>query len=165
MSILDKHVSTNMSTIKCVSSLTYFSEHIVWARCRKPLKAFLIILESIHEFGLICMFGIVYFRFTLDSYFLLVVLLVLLMSRKFSECLWSSNSTIDFIAGSCLSSICVRPLLKTCVAVICKASERFRGNFAIQGFHYYLIFEYMPISTAFLIPEQKIVFGVKKLKK
>ena len=57
----------------------------------------------------------------------------------------------------------MRPLLKTCVAFIDKASERFRGNFVIQGFHYYLVFEYMPIYTACLTPEQKIVFGVKQV--
>ena len=55
----------------------------------------------------------------------------------------------------------MRPLLKTCVAFIHKASERFRGNFEIQDFHYYLISQYMPISIACLTTEQKIVFGVK----
>ena len=76
-----------MSPKNCVSSLIYFSEHIVRARYGKPLKTLLDILESIHDFGLICMFMIASFRCTLNSYFLLVVLLVMLMSGKFSKCL------------------------------------------------------------------------------
>ena len=88
--------------LKTVFSLIYFSAHTVWARCRKLLKTLLVINESIHEFGLMCMFVIAFFQCTLNSYFLLVVLLVMLISRKFSECLWSSNSTVYFIAGSCL---------------------------------------------------------------
>ena len=67
-----------MSTKNCVSSLIYFSEHTVWARCRKPLKTLLVILGSIHKFGLICMFVIASFRCTLNSHILLVVLLVIL---------------------------------------------------------------------------------------
>ena len=59
-------LSTNMSTKSCVSSL-YFSKHVV---C---------------EFGLICMCVIASFPRTLNSYFLLVVLLVMSMSRTFSE--------------------------------------------------------------------------------
>ena len=47
-----------MSTKNCVSSLIYFSEHIVWARYRKLLKKLLVILASIREFGLLCMFVI-----------------------------------------------------------------------------------------------------------
>ena len=73
--------------LKTVSALIYFSEHNVWARCRKPLTTLLVILGSIHEFGLMCMFVIAFFQCTLNSYFLLVVLLVMLISRKFSECL------------------------------------------------------------------------------
>ena len=57
---------TNMSTKNCISSLVYFSEHIMYARCRKPLKTLLVILGSIHEFGLIvcsdCVLSI-YFEF------------------------------------------------------------------------------------------------------
>ena len=58
-----------MSTKNCLSSLIYFSEHIVWARCMKPLRTLLVILVSIHEFGLICMFAIASFPYTLNSYF------------------------------------------------------------------------------------------------
>ena len=58
---------------------------------------------NIYELGLIYMFAS--FRCTLNLYFLQIVLLVMLMSRKFSECLWSSNSTTYFIAGSCLFRI------------------------------------------------------------
>ena len=96
-----KYMHLNVKVI----SLIYFSGYIVWARCKKPLKTLLLILVSTHEFGLICMFVIAYFRCTLNSFFLLVALLVMLMSRKFSECLWSSNSTVYFIAGFCLFSI------------------------------------------------------------
>ena len=39
----------------------------MWARCGKPLKTLLVILGSIHEFGLICMFVITSFRCTLIS--------------------------------------------------------------------------------------------------
>ena len=65
---------------KIVSSLIYFSEHTVWARCRESLEILLVIFGSINEFGLMCMFVIAPFRCTLYSYFLLVVLLVMLMS-------------------------------------------------------------------------------------
>ena len=91
-----------MSIKNCVSSIVYFSEHPLWSKCRKPLKTLLVILGSIHEFGLMCMFVIVSFQCNLNSYFLLVVLLMKLMSGKSNECLWSSNSAVYFIAGSCL---------------------------------------------------------------
>ena len=122
--------------LKTVFSLIYFSAHTVWARCRKLLKTLLVINGSIHEFGLMCMFVIAFFQCTLNSYFLLVVLLVMLISRKFSECLWSSNSTVYFIAGSCLFHIFKKLSVcdlswKRVMAVIYKASERFWGNFVI----------------------------------
>ena len=44
----------------------YFSEHIVWARCEKPLNTLLVISGSIHEVGLICVCDCVlsmYFEF------------------------------------------------------------------------------------------------------
>ena len=69
-----------MSIKNCVSSLMYFFEHIVWARCREFLKTLLVILGSVHDFVLICMFLIASFRCALNSYFLLVVPLVMLMS-------------------------------------------------------------------------------------
>ena len=43
--------STNMFTKNCISFFIHFSEYIVCARCRKPLKTLLILLGSIHEFG------------------------------------------------------------------------------------------------------------------
>ena len=81
-----------MSIKNCVSFLMYFSKHIVWTQCRKPLKTLSVILGSIHEFALICMFAILSFRCTLNSYFLSVIFLVMLISRKFSECLSSTDS-------------------------------------------------------------------------
>ena len=39
----------------------------MWARCRKPLKTLLVILGSIYEFGLICLFVITSFQCTLIS--------------------------------------------------------------------------------------------------
>ena len=79
--------STNIFTKNYLSFLISFSEHTGWVRCRKPFKTFLVILGSINKFGLICIFVIASFRCTLNSYFLLVVLLVMLISRKCSECL------------------------------------------------------------------------------
>ena len=99
--------SRQMCLLKArVSPLMQVFKHILWAWCRKLLKTLLVILGSIHEFGLMCMFVIAYFRCTLNSYFLLVVLSVMLMSRKFNKFLWPSNSTLYFTAGSCLFSIC-----------------------------------------------------------
>ena len=40
--------------LKTVSSLMYFSEDTVLYRCRKPSKRLLVIVGSIHEFGLMC---------------------------------------------------------------------------------------------------------------
>ena len=104
--------STSMSTKNCVSSFIYVFGHTVGARCRKPLKTLLFILGSIHEIGLMYMFVIASFQCTLNLYFLLVVLLVMLMSKKSSECFWSSNSTVYFIAGSCLCSISKKNYLR-----------------------------------------------------
>ena len=87
---------------RCLCSLLYFFKYIVWIWCGKPLKTLLVILRSMHEFGLICMFVIASFRCTLDSYFLLALLSVVFMSRKFSKCLWFSNSTVYVFARSCL---------------------------------------------------------------
>ena len=97
--------STKMPVRRFLSSLMYFSDNVVWDRYRKPLKTLLVILGSIHESSLIWMFVIASFRFTLNSHFLLVVLLAMIMSGKFIEYLRSSNPTVYFIAGSCLFSI------------------------------------------------------------
>ena len=35
----------------------YFTKHIVLSRCSQALKTLFVILGSIHEFGLICMFS------------------------------------------------------------------------------------------------------------
>ena len=97
--------STKMPVRRFLSSLMYFFDNVVWDRYRKPLKTLLVILGSIHESSLIWMFVIASFRFTLNSHFLLVVLLAMIMSGKFIEYLRSSNPTVYFIAGSCLFSI------------------------------------------------------------
>ena len=97
--------SAKMPVKRFLSSLMYFSDNVVWDRYRKPLKTLLVILGSIHESSLIWMFVIASFRFTLNSHFLLVVLLAMIMSGKFIEYLRSSNPTVYFIAGSCLFSI------------------------------------------------------------
>ena len=65
-----------------------------------PLYRDSTVLGPIHEFGLICMFVITSFRCTLNSYFLFVVLLMVLVLKVLvmsSECLWSSNSTVFFL--------------------------------------------------------------------
>ena len=77
--------STKMPVRRFLSSLMYFSDNVVWDRYRKPLKTLLVILGSIHESSLIWMFVIASFRFTLNSHFLLVVLLAMIMSGKFIE--------------------------------------------------------------------------------
>ena len=97
--------SVKMPVKRFLSSLMYFSDNVVWDRYRKPLKTLLVILGSIHESSLIWMFVIASFRFTLNSHFLLVVLLAMIMSGKFIEYLQSSNPTVYFIAGSFLFSI------------------------------------------------------------
>ena len=79
----------------------YFSEYTVLARCTKLLKTLLIILGFMHE---LCPF---------DSYCLLIVFLVIIMSRK---CFFKLN----------------------CIFLIYKESECFWDNFVIQGFHYLL---------------------------
>ena len=106
------------------NGLICFSEHIASARCRKPLNIILVILgytwDWFYMYVCDCILWI-----PMNWHFLLVVSLVKLMSRKFSECLWSSNSTAYFIAGSCLFSI----------SKILSAWDCFWGNFLIQGFH------------------------------
>ena len=71
-----------MSIKNCVPLLIYFSEHIVWARYRKPLKTLLVTLRFVHEFGLICMFVIASFLSTLNSDFFLVYMPVNIIMLK-----------------------------------------------------------------------------------
>ena len=98
----------------------------------------------------LCMFVIVSFRCSLKSYFLLVVLLVMSMSRKSSECLSLSDSPEYFNGGSCFFSMSKPYLHETSfenvMAVIYKASEPLWDNFVTQGFHYFLTFYFLQIT-------------------
>ena len=85
----------------CVSSWTYFSEHIAWAWCRKPLKTLLVILGFILEF---CLTHIHDWVLLIYSEFMFLLVLLLLLFRKFSKYLWSSNSTTHIMPESCLFS-------------------------------------------------------------
>ena len=96
------------------------------------------------------MFVIASFLCSLKLYFLLVVLLVMLMSRKFSEYLSPSDSPEHFNGGSCLFSMSKPYLRETSfenvMAVIYKVSEPLWDNFVTQGFHYFLTFYFLQIT-------------------
>ena len=100
------------------------------------------------------MFVIVSFRCSLKSYFLLVVLLVMSMSRKSSKCLSLSDSPEYFNGGSCLFSM-PKPYLhetsfENVMAVIYKVSEPLWDNFVTQRLPLfpYILFSANNILTA-----------------
>ena len=96
--------TTNISIKNFSSFLIYFLEHIECALWRKPLNTLLMMLGSMHDVGLICMLVMAFLRCTLNSYLLLMVL-VMLMSKKFKDLFSFSYSMMYWIAGSCLFKI------------------------------------------------------------
>ena len=100
--------STNISIKQFSSSLIYFSQHIECALWRNTLEytlnTLLMMLGSMHDVGLICMLVMAFLRCTLNSYLLLMVL-VMLMSKKFKDLFSFSYSMVHWIAGKCLHGV------------------------------------------------------------
>ena len=103
-SIFDSPFQSNISIKNVSPSLIYFSEHIKCALWRKPLNTLLMALGSMHDVGLICMLVMPFLRCTLNSCWLLMVL-VILISKKFKDLFSFSYSMVYWIAGTCLFKI------------------------------------------------------------
>ena len=117
----------------------FFLDIFVWPYCVGFMQ------ESFKDiFGYTWIYTSVWFKMYVCDYIL--SMLVMLMYRKLSKCFWSSNSTVYFIAWSCLFSISKNISVFKHVAVIYKASECFWDNFVIQDFRYCLTFSFMQIT-------------------
>ena len=96
---------TNISTEKFSSSLICFSQHIECALWRKPLNTRFMVLGSMYDVGLIFMLVMAFLRCTLNSYLLLMVLLVIIISKKIKDLFLFSYYMVYWIAVSCLRRI------------------------------------------------------------
>ena len=96
--------STNISIKNFSSFLICFSKHIECALWKKPLNTLLVVLGSKHDVGLICMLVMAFLQCTLNSYLLLMVL-VILISKKFKDLFPFSHSLVYWIAGPFLFRI------------------------------------------------------------
>ena len=99
MTIFNKHINRMFSFFFNVFLGTYRVYSV-----KKTFEYTLMVLVPMHDVGLIWMFVIAFLEYTLNSYLLLLVL-VILKSKKFKDLFPSSYCMVYRIAGSCLFRI------------------------------------------------------------